>query len=141
MKQKYIFLFIAIAISTISYGQCDKKIILAATGVEVLNRENDVKMRDTIRVTTVKYDSKDIEVETGYNTRYGTIDSIYCDWKIPFKEGNTYIRATLRFENGEQWVTKLSLTGKDGKLTLLVDMEHPQASVMRFVLDKFEESK
>jgi hypothetical protein len=66
---------------------------------------------------------------------------MYCNWKIPFKEGNTYIRGTLSFENGDQWVIKLTIDGKDGKLTLLADMEHPDANKMRFVLNKFEENK
>jgi hypothetical protein len=141
MKQKIVCLFISIAIGTCCYSQCDKKNILSATGVEVLNKQNEVKIKDTQRVTTIKYDSKTFELITEYYTRYGTIDSIYCNWKTPFKEGTTYIKTTLSFENGEQWVTKLTINGKDGKLTLLVDMEHPEADIMRFVLDKFEENK
>lgn len=141
MKKRIVLLFITIAIGTYCYSQCDKKIILAATGAEILNDQNDVKIKDTERVTTIKYDSKAIEVITEYNTRYGAIDSIYCNWKIPFKEGYTYIRGTLSFENGDQWVIKLTINGKDGKLTLLADLEHPEANKMRFVLNKFEESK
>jgi hypothetical protein len=140
MKQKTVCLLIGIAMGTICYSQCDKKIILGATGVEVLNDQNEVKIRDTERVTTIKYDSKLIEVITEYDTKYGTIDSIYCNWKIPFKEGNTYIRGKLNFENGDQWVIKLTIEGKDGKLSLLADMEHPDANTMRFVLNKFEET-
>ncbi|MBL0146554.1 MAG: hypothetical protein IPP48_13270 [Chitinophagaceae bacterium] len=135
------FVLITITISTFCYSQCDKKIVLAATGVEILDDNNDVKIKDTERITTINYDSKIIEVTTEYNTRYGAIDSIYCNWKTPFKEGKTYIRGKLSFENGDQWVIKLTITGKDGKLTLLADMEHPDANKMRFVINKFEESK
>jgi hypothetical protein len=141
MKQKIICLLMTIAIGVGCYCQCDKKIVLAATGVEILNDQNDVTIRDTERVTTIKYDSKVIEIITEFNTRYGTIDSIYCNWKIPFKEGYTFIRGTVSFENGDSWVTKLTITGKDGKITLVADMEHPEANRMRFVLDKFAESK
>lgn len=141
MKQKIVFVLIAIIISAFCYSQCDKKIVLAATGVEVLDDNDHVKMKDTARVTTINYDSKLIEVITEYNTRYGTVDSIYCNWKIPFKEGKTYIRGKLSFENGDQWVIKLTINGKDGKLTLLADMEHPDANKMLFVLNKFEEGR
>lgn len=141
MKQKTLFLFIAIAIGTCCYSQCGKKNILMATGAEILDERNEVKIKDTVRVTTIKYDSKDFEIITEFAKLYGTIDSIYCDWKIPFKEGYTYIHGKLNYENGDQWVTTLSISGKDGKLTLLTDMEHPDASKMRFSLDKFEESK
>lgn len=141
MKQKLLFLFIGIAIAACCYGQCDKKIVLSSTGAEILNGQNEVKIKDTLRVTTIKYDSKTFEIISENNTLYGTIDSIYCNWQLPFKEGNTYVRGTLNYENGDQWVTKLTISGNDGKLTLLVDIEHPEANRMRFVLNKFEESK
>lgn len=141
MKQKLFFLFIAIVIGSYSYSQCDKKIILAATGAEILNGQNEVALKDTQRVTTITYDSKTLEIISESSTLTGSIDSIYCNWKVPFKEGHTYIRGTLIYANGEQWVTKLSINGKDGKITLLADIEHPEANKMRFVLDKFEESK
>lgn len=141
MKQKILFLFITIAIGTSCYSQCDKKNILSSTGAEILDEQNKVKIKDTLRLTTIKYDSKTIEIITENNTLYGTIDSIYCNWKIPFKEGNTYIKGTLNYENGDRWVTKMIINGKDGKLTLQVAIEHPEANRMLFVLDKFEESK
>lgn len=141
MKQKILFLFITIAIGISCYSQCDKKNILSSTGAEILDEQNKVKIKDTLRLTTIKYDSKTIEIITENNTLYGTIDSIYCNWKIPFKEGNTYIKGTLNYENGDRWVTKMTINGKDGKLTLQVDIEHPEANRMLFVLDNFEESK
>jgi major membrane immunogen (membrane-anchored lipoprotein) len=141
MKQKILSLIIAVAIGACCHSQCDKKIILSATGAEIWNEQNEVKIKDTLRVTTVKYDSKVIEIVSEFSTIYGTIDSIYCNWKLPFKEGNTYIKGMFNNENGDQWVAKLTINGKDGKLTLLVDIEHPEANKMRFVLDKFEESK
>ena len=141
MKQKILFLFITIAIGISCYSQCDKKNILSSTGAEILDEQNKVKIKDTLRLTTIKYDSKTIEIITENNTLYGTIDSIYCNWKIPFKEGNTYIKGTLNYENGDRGVTKMTINGKDGKLTLQVDIEHPEANRMLFVLDNFEESK
>ncbi|MBL0155171.1 MAG: hypothetical protein IPP93_17510 [Chitinophagaceae bacterium] len=141
MKQKLVFLLIFIVTGTCCYGQCENKIILSAKGAEILDEQNEVRIKDTLRATTIKYDSKVFEVISGHTILFGTIDSIYCNWKLPFKEGNTYIKGTLNYENGDQWVTKLTINGKDGKLTLLVDMEHPEASIMRFVLDRFEEDK
>ena len=123
------------------YAQCGKQNILTATGAEILDESNNIKIKDTVRITTIKYDSKSFQIITEYATLNGTIDSIYCNWTIPFKEGNTYIVGKLKYENGDQWITTLIISGKDGKLTLLADMDHPDANKMRFVLDKFEESK
>lgn len=141
MKHKIILVMIAILISSYCYSQCNAKIILSATGVEIMDKNNDVKSKDTERITTIKYDTRAIEINTEYNTRYGSIDSVYCNWSVPYKEGRTYLRGKLNFENGYQWVIKLTITGKEGKLTLLADMEHPDASVMRFALTTYEENK
>ena len=140
MKQIFLCLFISIAIGSNTFSQCGKKCILSATGTEILNDQNEVQLKDTLRITTIKYDSKNFEIVSEYSTLYGTIDSIYCNWKLPFKEGSTYIHGILNFENGDQRITKLFINGKDGKLTLLVDIEHPEANKMRFVLDKFKEN-
>jgi hypothetical protein len=141
MKLKTVFLFIAIAMGSYCFSQCDKKIILSATGAEILDDQDKIKIKDTLRVTTIKYDTKVFEITTEFATLHGTIDSISCNWKIPFKEGNTFIKGKLSFENGDQWGTTLNISGKDGKLSLLTDMEHPDANKMRFALEKFEESK
>jgi hypothetical protein len=141
MVQKISLLLISIAIGTCSYSQCDKKITLSATGAEILNEQNEVKIKDTERATTILFDSKVFEIKSGNNTLHGTIDSTYCNWKIPFKEGKTYIKGILYYENGDKWVTKLTIIGKESNITLLVDIDHPEANRMRFLLDKFEESK
>lgn len=142
MKQKIVFLLISTIIGTCCYSQCAKKNRLSATGTEILNEKGEVKMKDTQRVTIIIFDSKTFEIKSGdNNTLYGTIDSIYCNWKVAFKEGITDIRGILNYENGDRWVTKMTIAGKDGKLTLLVDIEHPEANKMRFMLDTFEESK
>jgi hypothetical protein len=141
MTQKIVCLLIGIVIGTCCYSQCEKKNRLSATGAEILNEKDEVKIKDTQRLTTILFDAKVFEIKSEYNTLYGTIDSTYCNWKIPFKEGTTYIKGVLNYENGDRWVTKLTITGKDGKLTMLVEIEHPDANKMRFTLDTFEESK
>ena len=141
MKPKILLLFISIAIGTYCHSQCGKKITVSATGAEILNELGEIKIKDTQRVTTIIYDSKVIEIISEMSTLYGTVDSIYCNWTIPFKEGNTTIMGTINYENGDQRTTKLIITGKEGKLTLLAEVEHPDANKMRFVLDKFEEIK
>ena len=141
MKQKLLFLFIACTIGAYGYAQCDKKIILTAYGFESRNKQNEVVMKDTQRLTTIVYDAKIIEVVSETSILNGTIDSVYCNWKTPFKEGQTFIKCMLAYDNGDVWPAKLTITGKDGKLSLLVDIEHPDAFLMRFTLDKFEEKK
>lgn len=139
MKQLFTLLVITFTITNSSFSQCDKKYILTATGVEILDDQNQVRLKDTQRITTIQYNAKTIEIISEQTTLYGTIDSMACNWKLPLKDGQTFIRAKLNYENGEQWVTKFTITGKDGKFTLLVDIEHPEADIMRFELNRFEE--
>ena len=115
--------------------------MLSATGCESLNKQNEVMMKDTQRLTTIVYDTKIIELVSEFTTLNGTIDSIFCNWKTPYSEGAEIIKCKLTFEGGEIWPATLTITGKGEKLSLLVDIEHPDAGIMRFTLDKFEEKK
>jgi len=77
----------------------------------------------------------------GDNTMTGTIDSISCDWKTPYKEGKTVIKTVLSGENGRTMNGTITIEGKDGKLLLMAEFEEMPETKIRVMLDKFEEKK
>ena len=140
MKKQILFLFIFLASSTYCFSQCDKKIVLSSGGAERVTEKNEIEGTDERR-TTIVYDSKVISITPGDYTLEGKVDSIQCDWLVPFKEGKTVVMATLTRPDGELMKTKLTIDGKDGKLIMLAEFDDPGANKLRFVLDKFEENK
>jgi hypothetical protein len=138
-KQVLTFLFVAIA-GISSYAQCGKKNVLTSSVTEYLNTSGEIQ-RSQEELTTVEFDSKSISIMPGDNTMTGTIDSISCDWKTPYKEGKTVIKTVLSGENGRTMNGTITIEGKDGKLLLMAEFEEMPDTKIRVMLDKFEEKK
>ncbi|MBK8495386.1 MAG: hypothetical protein IPL50_10385 [Chitinophagaceae bacterium] len=113
-KQVLTFLLVAIA-GISSYAQCGKKNVLTSSVTEYLNTSGEIQ-RSQEELTTIEFDSKNIIITPGNNTMEGSIDSIYCDWKTPYKEGKTVIKTVLSGSNGRTMNGTITIEGKDGKL-------------------------
>lgn len=138
-KQVLTFLLVAIA-GISSYAQCGKKNVLTSSVTEYLNTSGEIQ-RSQEELTTVEFDSKSISITPGNNTMEGSIDSISCDWKTPYKEGKTVIKTVLSGQNGRTMNGTITIEGKDGKLLLMAEFEEMPDTKIRVILDKFEEKK
>ncbi|MBL0183158.1 MAG: hypothetical protein IPP96_13010 [Chitinophagaceae bacterium] len=140
MKKQILTLLFAVAACFSSYAQCDKKNVLSASSTEYLNASNEVQNTDD-KTTTVEFDSKGVVIMPGEDVMEGNVNSISCDWKVPYKEGKTVIKATLTRSNGQVMNIIITIEGKEGKLTLLAEFEEAPDRKVRLTLDKFEEKK
>lgn len=138
--KKHILLLLLFVTGISSYAQCDKKIILSSSASEHLNGINEVQNTDD-RTTTMEYDSKAITITIDEYTLEGTVNAITCDWKTPYKEGKTVIKATMTRTNGEQMTTTITIEGKDGKNILVAAFDESPNQKLRLTLNKFEEKK
>ena len=136
-KQVLILLFIVVA-GTSSYAQCDKKSILTSSVTEYLTSSGEVR-KTVEETTTIEFDSKTIVITPGDHNMEGTVSSITCDWKTPYKEGKTIIKTIIAIGDGQTMDVTITIEGKDGKLILLFE-ESPEKRI-RVTLDKFEEKK
>jgi len=140
MKKQILTIMLAALAGFSSYAQCDKKIVLSASSTEYLNAANEIQNTDD-KTTTVEYDSKGVVIMPGEDVMEGNVNSISCDWKVPYKEGKTVIKATLTRSNGQVMNIIITIEGKEGKLTLLAEFEEAPDRKVRLTLDKFEEKK
>lgn len=138
--KKQILTLLFVAIAGISYAQCDKKVFLSAGATEYLNSSLEVQRTDE-NTTTVEYDSKSIIIMPGENVMEGTVNSVSCDWKVPFKEGKTVLKATMSNAGGQTMNLTITIEGKDGKITLLAEFDDMPDRKVRLTPDKFEEKK
>ena len=136
-KQVLTILFVAIA-GFSSFAQCDKRSVLSSSTTEYLTSTGEVR-KTVDEVTTIEFDSKTISIAPGDHTMDGTINSISCDWKTPYKEGKTVIKSTISMGEGQTMDVVITIEGKDGKVVLLFE-ENPEKRI-RVTLDKFEEKK
>lgn len=128
--------------STISYAQCDKKLVLQSSKTEYLD-QNFSTQRTVDEQTTIEIDGSSITITPGSesNKMTGTIKADSCLWKQPFKEGKTRYKANIADPSGEAKDVTITIEGKNGKQTFLVEVNEMPDMKIRVALDKFEEKK
>ncbi len=138
-KQILIGAFLLVA-GVSSFAQCGKKSTLSASATNYYNSKNELQ-RTVEETTTVEFDGKGITITPGEHTMEGTVDSVLCDWKVPYKEGKTVLKGNVVNPGGQDMSYTISIEGKDGKLTLLFEAEQAPDRKIKLNLDKFEEKK
>jgi hypothetical protein len=141
MKKFILAGLVVLAFGMSSFAQCDKKVIVTSSKTEYLDANGEVQ-RSVDEVTTVEFDKKDIIITPGDNpSMQGTIDSMTCDWKTPFKEGKTVIKTSITNPQGQTFGLTITIEGKEGKITFLAEMAEMPDQKIRIVVEKFEEKK
>ncbi len=141
MKKFILLVVIASSMGISSYSQCDKKVLVTSSKTEHLDAKGEVE-RSVDETTTIEYDNKEIVITPGDDpTMTGTIKSTTCEWKVPFKEGKTVIKASLTDPQGQMMNLTITIEGKEGKISLLAEIEEMPDRKIRVIVDKFEEKK
>lgn len=135
MKRILLLLLILVAAGTVSYAQCDKKVIFSSSKTEHI--ENEAILRTEDEVTVLEFDGSTMEL-TINGTHRGSflITSKTCNWSVPFKEGKTIISGS--FEEGSYDIV---IEGKEGKVTVTAKRTDKVENSIRMMADRFEEVK
>ena len=142
MKRNIVFCLLLVLSGAVSYAQCDKKLVLTSSKTEYLNA-SFVTQRTVDEQTVIEISKPNITITPGGedNKMTGTIKSDSCNWKVPFKEGKTVYKAILSDPGGEAKSVTITIEGKEGKQTLLAEVDEMPDQKIRVSLDKFEEKK
>lgn len=140
MKKLILCFMLLLACGIISNAQCGKKSVFNSSKTEYLDATGTVE-RSVDEKTVVEITKTEITITPGDHTMTGTIKSDTCNWKIPFKEGKTVIKASVSDGQGEAKSVTITIEGKDGKITLLAQVEDMPGKTIRITADKFEEGK
>jgi hypothetical protein len=139
MKKLILGFSLLLAGGITSFAQCSKKIIFTSSKTEYLDTSGTVQNAEDEK-TVIESDGKTITITPGDHQMTGTIKSDSCNWKIPYKEGKSVIRAVIT-DNGEEKKVVLTIEGKNGKVTLLAEVEGMMDRKIRVTADTFEEKK
>jgi hypothetical protein len=141
MKKFFLTLLLAGTGSLIALAQCEKKSIVSSSKTEYLDVNGELQ-RSVDETSTVEFDNKEIFIQAGPNTTMqGSISSITCEWKTPFKEGKTVLKAAVTDPQGQTVNLTISIEGKDGKISFMAEIAERPDMKVRLVVDKFEEKK
>jgi hypothetical protein len=139
MKTIALAFSLLLAGTAVSFAQCEKSLVLNSSKTEHLNAAGEVQRTDD-ETAMIELSKTDLNVSVnGEHKITGKIKSETCDWKVPFKEGKTIIKATVSNEEGEDKNVTLTIEGKDGKVTLLFEVEGMPDDRIRVGIDKFAE--
>lgn len=140
--KKFLLLLLVGLSATSGFAQCDKKVVLTASRTEYLDATGTLQ-RSVDEHTVIELGPAGISITPGReeNRMTGTIKSNTCNWTVPFKEGKSVIKSVLTDDRNAARNVTLTIEGKDGKVTLLAEVDEMPDRRIRVLLDKFEEVK
>ncbi len=132
-----------IAFGAMTYAQCDKKFTLNSSKTEYLNEKMEVQRSvDEAVVVTIDKTTITVEIDGSDEKRMtGTISPVSCQWKTPYKDGKMVLKAEIADQRGDTKSTTITIEGKDGKLTFLLELNDEKDKKIRLTPDKFLEQK
>jgi hypothetical protein len=139
MKKIILTLSLFIGLCAASFAQCDKKVVLNSSKTDHLDAAGAIT-RTVDETAQIELTKTTLDITVNDNkVMSGTITDNTCNWTTPFKEGKSLIHATVSNENGDEKKVTLTIEGKDGKVTLLFEMEGEPGDRIKVAIDKFVE--
>jgi hypothetical protein len=143
MQSILLALTILLLTTVTGVGQCNRKVNWHAAKAELLDENGQVvdTKEGAITMTTDKSTIKLSIKEKPNKSIEGTIRESNCDWKEVFKNGKTVYKAEMRKTNSDNNSNgTFTIEAKDGKITILMEVEKMQGKKIRIPVDKYEEA-
>jgi len=139
MKTLTLIISLLIAGCTVSFAQCGKKAVLTTANTQHLDASGAVQ-RTVDEKAIVEINKTDLAINVNDEHKMtGKIKSDSCNWKVPYKDGKSVIKATVTDEQGTDREVTITIEGKDGKVTLLFETDGMPDDRIRVTVVKFEE--
>ncbi len=140
MKTLILITGLLLSASITSFAQCGKKVTLTSSGTQHLDAKGTV-LKTVDEKAIINIEEKNIKINVNdEHEMEGTIKSMTCDWKVPYKDGKSVIKTTMN-EGGEDRDVTITIEGTDGKVTLLYEMDGMPDERIKVAIVKFEEVK
>ncbi len=142
MKKSISLIVCVLAIGLVGRAQCDKKITWNASRGEFMNASGQVEKTMDEKIT-VETDKTSIILKHGDkedDALKGDIKDLVCDWKEAFKNGKSSFKSQLLEPSGDAKDAIVTIEGKDGKLTILVELVNMEGKKLRIYVDSYKEN-
>lgn len=141
MKKIIFISFVLIVCGKWSNAQCNKKILWTATKEEFLDSTNQVTHTDQDSVTLETGDSGIIINHNNIpqDQLTGTIKDATCNWSEPFKNGKSTFKSNLTEASGDEHNGNFIIEGKDGQISILIELTDKEGMKIKLYVSKYEE--
>ncbi len=138
--KKIIFSLLFISATGITtYAQCNERVTFNTSQTDYQDGKGTVAEK-----TSVVFDNTDVTILTNGNVDdqlVGTVLSSSCDWKKSYREGKTVVKANLSNKKLGSKNATLTMEGKDGNVSLLVEVADMPARRFQLSSDAFREQQ
>jgi hypothetical protein len=141
MKNTFFTILVGACCYATTNAQCDKKSTFTSSKTEFLNASKEVQetKEETVNISFDK-SSLTILINGGAEDKMtGEIKSTTCSWKLPYKEGSAVMQVLLSDPRGDQKNATITLEGKEGKVSMLLEIEGMPDRKIRLRADSFKE--
>ncbi len=136
MKKMIFSLLLCSATGIASYAQCNGKVTFNASKTDYLDAKGTVQQSKTEN-TLVNFDNQDVTILCNGEQITGSVVTSSCDWKKKFVEGKTILKANINGKNGDSKNATLTMEGKDGIVSLLVEVDDMPSRKYLLPVDDF----
>ena len=144
MKKSLLILSVLVAFTTTSlFAQCGKTVIWTAPKAEFMDEAGNIQDTKEVNVI-IKTTNKEITIvhsDDVNDTLKGTVKEDTCDWKEPFKNGKTILKADLADHGGKYENSTITIEAKESKISISIQMETPDGKklVIRIPVESYKE--
>ncbi len=140
MKQKILLLAVIAGLSIAARAQCDKNVLLSFSKMEMFDSSGNL-LREKPDKSLLKITKQEVVITPDAieeRAIKGEPRIISCEWKDPFKNGKTVLKSQLVEPSGEVKDATITIEGKDGKITVFVELEQMPNLRIRLTTESFE---
>lgn len=138
MKKIFLTITLLAALNVACLAQCDKTVVLNSSKTDHINPSGAVMHTDAEDVI-IEISKAEVNITVNGDPKIkAAIKSNTCNWKVPFQEGSTVIHGVAQRDGKDMPVT-LTLEGKNGKVTLIFQMDEMPDDRVKVGIDKFVE--
>lgn len=136
MKRLLLLPVILLVMQVPAFAQCGDEVIITTSKTEYLNSAG-VQQRAVDEQSTIEISKTKVVIRPGNADQVmtGTITSETCNWKTPYADGLSVIKA--RFDDSEVKNVTINVKGEGGKVTVLVEIDEEPDKKIRVIADKF----
>ena len=139
--KKFLSLVLVLTLAaTAGFAQCDKPVVYHSDKQDRLSPDGEVTGNKTDAIH-LAFTKEGVSVEVNEKVEAtATIKEADCQWKQLYKEGKAIYKVTFQKpETGETSEGSLTIEGKDGQLTILVEMARMEGKKIKLYVSKYEE--
>jgi len=142
MKKIIVVVSLLVCLKVTAFAQCLKNVVLNASKTEYLDGTGALQ-KTVDEKSIIEISKTELILTPGNEERKmnGVVKSDSCNWKVPYKDGKSVIKATFSREGESTLNATLTIEGKEGKVTVLMEVDEMPDRKIRVMVDKYEEKK